>query len=81
MCNVTAVQDQGHSFGLVNTGLGQRQDIPHVLYLLEVEGHVRGQHHVDDEGPELAELVSRQVLQDIAVIVLHYPKKNSNQNS
>lgn len=73
MRDITTVQHQRRRLRLVHHRLGERQHGPHVLELLEVERHVRGQHHVDDQRAELAELVPGQVLEDVALLVAEQP--------
>ena len=59
-------------------GLGKREQVLHVLELLEVEAHVGGKHHVDHKSAKLTELFPGQVLQNIAFVVLYYPANPGN---
>ena len=74
MSHVAAVQDQRQDLGLVDAQIGAQQQILGRFDLLEVTGHVRGQDHVDDQRTELAELFTRQIDQNVAVLFTHQPE-------
>uniref|UniRef100_A0A182V6Q8 Uncharacterized protein n=1 Tax=Anopheles merus TaxID=30066 RepID=A0A182V6Q8_ANOME len=76
--NITTVQHQRQGFRFVHLRFGQRQQVAHVLQLLKVEGHVGREHHVDDERAQLAELVPRQILQHVAVVLLEHAERRTD---
>jgi len=74
MRDVAAVEHQGQHLLLVDGRLLERQQLPHGLHLLEVVGHVGAQDHFDDEAAQLAELLARQVRQDVELVLAQQPE-------
>lgn len=81
MRNVTAVKHEAYSLALVDARFSETQQILHVLQLLEVKAHVGRQDHVDHQSSELPELLPREILQDVALVLAQYAVKDKERKT